>query len=49
MAWVSHDLRTPLAGLRAMAEALEDGLAADPPRYHKQMRAEAERLADHGR
>jgi signal transduction histidine kinase len=45
VAWVSHDLRTPLAGLRAMAEALEDGLAADPPRYHKQMRAEAERLA----
>ncbi len=45
VAWVSHDLRTPLAGLRAMAEALEDGLAIDPPRYHKQMRAEAERLA----
>ena len=45
VAWVSHDLRTPLAGLRAMAEALEDGLAADPARYHKQMRAEAERLA----
>ena len=45
VAWVSHDLRTPLAGLRAMAEALEDGLAADPPRYHKQMRAESERLA----
>jgi signal transduction histidine kinase len=44
VAWVSHDLRTPLAGLRAMAEALEDGLAADPPRYHKQIRAEAERL-----
>jgi signal transduction histidine kinase len=42
---VSHDLRTPLAGLRAMAEALEDGLAADPPRYHKQIRAEAERLS----
>src|SRR4029077_9563144 len=45
VAWVSHDLRTPLAGLRAMAEALEDGLAADPPRYHKQIRAEVERLA----
>jgi signal transduction histidine kinase len=45
VAWVSHDLRTPLARLRAMAEALEDGLAADPPRYHKQIRAEAERLA----
>lgn len=45
VAWISHDLRTPLAGLRAMAEALEDGVAADPPRYHKQMRAEVERLA----
>src|SRR5258708_7835266 len=32
-------------GVGAMAEALEDGLAADPPRYHKQIRAEAERLA----
>jgi signal transduction histidine kinase len=25
--WASHDLRTPLASLRAMLEALEDGLA----------------------
>ncbi len=41
--WVSHDLRTPLAGLRAMAEALEDGLVADPARYHTQMRTEVER------
>ena len=30
VARVSHDLRTPLAGLRAMAESLEDGVAADP-------------------
>jgi signal transduction histidine kinase len=45
VAWVSHDLRTPLAGMRAMAEALEDGLATDPPRYHKQIRAEAEWMA----
>ena len=30
VAWISHDLRTPLAGLRAMAEALEDGIAAGP-------------------
>jgi signal transduction histidine kinase len=27
---VSHDLRTPLAGLRAMAEAIDDGVVADP-------------------
>jgi signal transduction histidine kinase len=27
---VSHDLRTPLAGLRAMVEAIEDGVADDP-------------------
>jgi signal transduction histidine kinase len=45
VAWVSHDLRTPLAGLRAMAEALEDGMATDPGRYHRQIRAEVERLA----
>jgi signal transduction histidine kinase len=45
VSWVSHDLRTPLAGLRAMAEALEDGLAADPARYHRQIRAEVDRMA----
>ena len=45
VSWVSHDLRTPLAGLRAMAEALEDGVADDPSRYHRQMRIEADRLS----
>jgi len=45
IAWVSHDLRTPLAGMRAMAEALEDGVATDPPRYHRQIRREVDRLA----
>ena len=49
VAWVSHDLRTPLAGLHAMAEALEDGIAADPDRYHRQIRAEVDRLRPHGR
>ncbi len=44
VAWVSHDLRTPLAGLRAMTEALEDGLVPDPGRYHAQMRAEVDRM-----
>lgn len=45
IAWISHDLRTPLAGLRAMAEALEDGVAEDPLRYHAQIRSEVERLS----
>ncbi|WP_343243188.1 HAMP domain-containing sensor histidine kinase [Streptomyces sp. SID12501] len=46
VAWISHDLRTPLAGLRAMSEALEDGVAAEPERYLRQMRTEVERLND---
>src|ERR1700722_3723393 len=48
VAWVSHDLRTPLAGLRAMAEALEDQVVTDPRevrRYHSQIRQETDRLA----
>jgi signal transduction histidine kinase len=32
VAWASHDLRTPLASLRAMLEALDDGLA-EPDEY----------------
>ncbi len=44
VSWVSHDLRTPLAGIRAMAEALEDQIASDPPRYHRQIRGEVERM-----
>jgi signal transduction histidine kinase len=44
VSWVSHDLRTPLAGMRAMTEALEDGMADDPARYHRQIRAEVDRM-----
>ncbi|OKH98426.1 two-component sensor histidine kinase [Streptomyces sp. CB02923] len=47
VAGISHDLRTPLAGLRAMAEALEDGVVrgADAARYHARIRVEVDRLA----
>ncbi|HWS58765.1 MAG TPA: HAMP domain-containing sensor histidine kinase [Actinotalea sp.] len=48
IAWVSHDLRSPVAGIRAMAEALEDGVVADAPSaadYHRRIRRESVRLA----
>lgn len=44
ISWISHDLRSPLAALRAMSESLEDGLADDPGRYHRQIRAEVDRM-----
>jgi len=47
VAWVSHDLRTPLAGLRAMAEALEDNVVADRATvadYHRRIRVETDRM-----
>ena len=48
VAWVSHDLRTPLAGMRAIVEALEDGVVEDPAtveRYLRTMREEVDHLA----
>lgn len=44
VSWVSHDLRTPLAGMRAMTEALEDGMVDEPERYHRQIRSEVDRM-----
>ena len=44
VAWASHDLRTPLANIQAMLEALEDGLAG-PERYLPALREQARALA----
>ncbi|MDZ7678410.1 MAG: HAMP domain-containing sensor histidine kinase [Acidimicrobiales bacterium] len=48
VAWVSHDLRSPIGAIRAMSEALEDGVVVDPvdvADYHRGIRQETERLA----
>jgi signal transduction histidine kinase len=48
VAWMSHDLRSPLSGIRAMAEALEDGVVDSPDaiaKYHHDILRESERLA----
>lgn len=48
VAAVSHDLRTPLASLRALIEALADGLVDDPAttaRYLATMRAQINHLS----
>ena len=43
VAWASHDLRTPLASIQAMLEALEDGLA-EPEQYLPAMREQVRTL-----
>lgn len=43
IAWTSHDLRTPLTSIRAMVEALHDGMVDDPAtvqRYYRTIRAD---------
>ena len=46
VAWVSHDLRTPLAGIRAISEAVEDGVAADLPDAMRMVRDSVMRMDD---
>ena len=45
IAGISHDLRTPLAGIRVIAEALEDGMADDKDRYLRNMRTKVDQLS----
>ncbi|MFI2296570.1 sensor histidine kinase [Isoptericola sp. NPDC019571] len=41
-AWISHDLRTPLAGIRAMTEALDDDVAPDRDAYVRSIRGKVD-------
>lgn len=48
IAWVSHDLRTPLTGIRARAEALSDGVVTDSrdvSRYLNAMYADTQAMS----
>ncbi|MEV6609316.1 HAMP domain-containing sensor histidine kinase [Kutzneria sp. NPDC051319] len=48
VAWISHDLRTPLAGIRAMADALSDGVVSSPEDvagYASRISTETQRLS----
>jgi signal transduction histidine kinase len=49
VAWVSHDLRTPLSALRAMIDAMAEGVVKDPEtveRYLRQCQTELDRMRD---
>jgi len=45
IASVGHDLRTPLAAIRAAVEAVEDGVAEDPARYLRAVRTDVDHLS----
>jgi signal transduction histidine kinase len=44
VSFMSHDLRTPLAGLRALSEGLEDGVIEDVPRALRHLRGTVTRM-----
>lgn len=44
-AWISHDLRTPLTAVRALAESIEEGAAEAPERFAGQVRSQVETMS----
>lgn len=44
-AWISHDLRTPLTAVHALAESLELGVAGDSAKVAGQVRAQAHTMS----
>ncbi|MFK0239989.1 sensor histidine kinase [Microbacterium sp. NPDC090281] len=44
-AWISHDLRTPLTAVRALAESIEEGAADAPERFAGQVRVQVETMS----
>jgi signal transduction histidine kinase len=45
IAWVSHDLHTPLASIRAVLEALADGMVEDPETVQRYLRTAQKDIA----
>lgn len=45
VAFMSHDLRSPLTGLRALAEGIEDGVVEDVPAALAQIRMSVDRMS----
>lgn len=45
VAWVSHDLRSPLAGMLAITESLQDGVTDNPARELDRLHGEVLRLS----
>ncbi len=46
IAWVSHDLQTPLASMRAIVEALADGVVDDPETVQRYLRTANREIND---
>jgi signal transduction histidine kinase len=46
IAWVSHDLQTPLASIRAIVEALADGVVSDPETVQRYLHTAQKDIGD---